>query len=54
MLEKIKLIADHATKEHSIKITLEAVEQDVYTTNITFMAYKDTGSFVIRGIDGDL
>ena len=53
-LEKIKLIADHATKEHSIKLTLESVEQDVYTTNITLMAYKDTGSFVIRGIDVDV
>ena len=53
-LDKIKQIADHASKEHAIKLTLDQVESDVYNTEVFLLAYKDTKSYVIRCIDEDL
>jgi len=51
VLDKIKAIAENASKEYSIKMTLEQVENDVYSTEIVIIPYRDTGSYIIKGID---
>jgi len=53
-LEVIKQIADVAQKENAIKLTLEQVDNEIQTTEIHAVQYKDTGTYILRGIDDDL
>lgn len=41
-------------KENAIKLTIEAVEQDLSTTRIKPIEYKNTGVQILRNLDKDL
>ena len=53
-MEKIKGISDLAAKEYAIRLTIEAAEKELQTAVINAQEYKDTKSFILKGIERDL
>ena len=50
----IKAIADLASKEYTIRLSLEAVEKELESCKISPQQYKETNSFVLKNVDEDL
>ena len=53
-LEKIKVISDLAAKEYAIRLTIEAVDQELNTSMLNAQEYKETKSYILKGIEEDL
>ena len=48
----IKQITDAASKEHAIRLTIEAVEHEVENTKMTAIKYKD--SMILKNLPRDM
>ena len=49
--EIIKGISELASKEYAIRLSLEAVEKELESCKVNGQLYKETGSYILKGVD---
>ena len=50
-LEMIKGISELASKEYAIRLSLEAVEKELESCKVNAVEYKESGSYILKGVD---
>ena len=47
----IKGISELASKEYAIRLSLEAVEKELESCKVNAVEYKESGSYILKGVD---